>query len=869
MAEPRAEQVARLRLAARLLRVLAPIVPPHCRDEWLEEWRGELWHVAGDPAISRTRFYQILAGALPHALWLRRNEWRLAMLTQDLHFAWRGLRKRPGFAALVIAMLTLGIGAATTMFTVVNSVLLEPLPYAHPEQLVAVNSATERMLHLNVSPLDLIDYRAQTGRYLTLAGYGRGAPAILSGSGEAAQLSTMDVTANYFATLGVAPFLGRTFREDEERGADAVILSYRLWQSQFGGDRNIVGRTITLDGRPTDVLGVMSASLDRTLAVDLFRPFNLASPHSSVRAYHTLPVIGRLKPGVTIEQASQAMHIVATHLAEGYPEDAGVTVSLRPYQEVLTGGINRILLPLFGAVGLVLLIACGNAGSLLLGRAAGRQAEITTRIALGATASDLARLLLTESLLLSVSGGVLGVACAVASVRLIRGTSAALLPRFGELGVNVPVLTFATLIAVGAGLAFGAAPALHAVNRSFGRSPHDRHRVRTGTLRDAIVAGQVALSLVLLVGASLMLRSLAQLRAVDHGFQADGVITAAVALPIPRYTFPSQARFWDDALRNIRLLPGVRDAAGSIRIATATNGGDGPYWAEGHAPANDAGAMSQMAQRSVISDHYFATLKIPLLDGTTFDDPANQHDDGVIINQHMASHLFPGERAVGRHFIAAFGPPTALTVVGVVGDTRTATGPLDVMYFPAPQMFGFLGNLSLTVRSDGDPTALVPAIRSVIRRLDPELPLTDVQTMTAAIEQYFAVPRSITSALTAFALTALLLALIGVYAALAQIVALRTRELGLRAAVGAQRQQLFALVLRRGMMVIMIGIAIGTMGAFATTRLIQSWLFHVQPTDPRIFGATVVAVAAAGLLACLLPARRATRIDPNAALRAE
>lgn len=871
MADPTAVRTQRrFDAARRILRCLALVAPSHCRTEWRREWEGELWQYLAESRSTAAGLSWRLAGALPHALWLRRNEWRLAMLLQDLSYSWRGMRKRPAFAVLVVGMLALGIGATTAMFTIVNSVLLEPLPYPEADRLVAVNGVTDKLPNLNISPLDLIDYRAQNGAFASLAGYSGAPPAVISGDGEAIQETVMAVTANYFATLGIVPFLGRAFDEDEEGGADRVILSYQLWQSRFGGDRNIVGKTITLDDHPTDVVGVMPQVLDRTLGVALFQPFNFRSPHSSVRTWHTLPVIGRLKPGVTIAQATVAMNTVARRLAENYPEDATVRVRLRPFGDVAMGGWTRVLFPLLGAVALVLLIACGNAASLLLGRAASRGQEVTTRIALGATRSDLVRLLLAESLLLSTAGGVLGVGLTFGCIRLVRGMTPGVLPRGGEVAVDARVLVFAIAVATGTGLLFSLAPVLHIVSRAFGRSPNATAGRVGGRIRDFVVGAQVALSLVLLVGAGLMLRSLSELRAVDHGFQAAGVLTAQLSLPTPRYSYVAQGQFWDDFLRDVRAIPGVRDAAGAIRLATATAGGNGPFWAEGHAPINDAAAMTQTAQRNVISDHYFATMRIPLLDGASFDDPANRPSDGVIINQHIAENLFPGERAVGRHVIAAFGPPTPLLVVGVVGDVRSPlTGPLDVMYFPATQMAGFLGHMALTVRTDGAPAGVISSLRRALRSLDRGVPLTDIRTMGDAIERDFALPRSITVILATFAVVALLLALIGIYGALAYMVALRTRELGIRAALGAQRRQLFAMVVRRGMTVIAVGIVVGVAGAFVATKIIQGWLYHVKPTDPRVFGVTVLALAAAGFLACIGPARRATRADPNAALRAE
>jgi putative ABC transport system permease protein len=859
----------RLRAASRVLRCLSWLVPRHRRDEWLREWEGEVSHYLAAAGSTGGGLARRLAGALPHALWLRRAEWRLAMLMQDATYAWRGIRKRPAFAALVIGMLALGIGTTTAMFTIVNSVLLEPLPYPEPDRLVVINGTTDKIPYLGVSAPDLIDYRAQNSVFTSLAGSSGADPAVLSGQGEAAQVTVMEVTANYFTTLGVTPFLGRAFLEGEESGAERVILSYQLWQSRFGADRSIIGRSIILDGRPTDVVGVMPHLLDNTLAVELFRPFNFRSGHSSVRAWHTLSAIGRLKEGIAIPQATVAMNMVATRLEQSYPEDAAVRVRLRPYQEAAMGGVGRVLFPLFGAVGLVLLIACGNAASLLLGRAAARGAEITTRIALGATRTDLTRLLLTESLMLSVTAGVLGAAFTFIAIHLVRGMPPRMLPRIGEVTVDIRVLVFTMAVAVSTGLVFGAAPVLHIVSRAFGRSPNATHGRSSGRLRDLVVATQVALSLVLLVGAGLMLRSLEELRASVRGFEANGVLTATVSLPTPRYNAATQVRFWDDFLHDLRGIPDVRDASGAMRLATALSGGNGPFWAEGHAPVNDAAAMTQMAQRNVISDRYFETMRIPIVDGTSFDDPADRRQDGVIINRHIADRLFPGQRAVGKRLIAAFGPPVPLQVVGVVGDVLSPIGPIDVMYFPASQMPGFLDRMTLTVRTDGDPARLVPAIRRVLATRDRELPLTNIRTMTEAIEQDFAVPRSISTILTVFAVLALMLALIGVYGALAHMVALRTRELGIRAALGAQRTQLFAMIIRRGMTVVTIGILLGTAAAFAATKVIQSLLYHVKPTDPRVFVLTVATLAVAGLLACVVPARRATRVDPNTALRAE
>ena len=800
------------------------------------------------------------------------------MLLQDLRYAVRSATRRPGFSLLVVGTLALGIGANSAMFTVVNSVLLRPLPFPRSEELVSVFAGANRTPQGPLSPPDFVDYRARNTVFASLAARTRFGTATLSGDGDPERVSGAFVTTNYFTTLGIAPFIGRAFLPEEEagEGATVAVLSYGLWQRRFAGDRTIIGRAITVDGRPVTVVGVMPPVLDRTLDVQLWRPVGFGSQGMQVRRFHFLGVIGRLKPGVSLSTANAQLDGIARQLEAAYPEDKDWRVAARDYQEDLVGSSRTGLLILLGAVGLVLLIACGNVASLMLARATARQSEIAIRTALGAARGRLVRQLLTESLLLGAAAGLVGLALALALLRGTRVLSAAILPRVAEVQLDGTALAFTLVLSLATGIIFGLAPALHAVRGGLAAAMGAGARSSTSRggarLRDTLVVAQVALSVTLLMGAGLLLRSLWQLEHVTLGFDPARVLSAEIVLPQSESRTPDATlAFWDRFMERLRATPGVVAAAGTT-LLPMDGGGDTYYYVEGQTPATPSDRRN--ATLSTVTESYFATMRIPVIAGREI-----QHADGgdappvVVINEGMARRLFRGERALGHRLVVDLGRPVVAEIVGVVGDVRiygpTNEAP-DVMYL-SRRLRGAWGQgyFRPVVRTAGNPEALIGAMRTALRELDPTVPLAKPRPMEWVVGDAVALERLRARVLAGFAGTALLLALIGLYGVLSYAVAQRRREMGIRIALGAREHAVFGLVLRRGMTLVIAGLLIGVVASLGATRLVASLLFDVGRTDPAVFGTATAALFLAGLSACVLPAWRAMRVDPAVALRQE
>jgi putative ABC transport system permease protein len=871
----------RFRVACGWVALWRWLVPSARRDDWRREWEGELWHRlaaverhTGRPG-SALDLAARLSGVVPHAFRLRRNQWRLDMIAHDLLFAWRTMLRRPGFALLVTGTLGLGIAANTAMFSVVNAVLVRPLPYPDPDRLVFMYGSFDRNPQAAMSAPDFEDYRSRTRTMSSFAARTMGDLAVLTSDGPPERVDASRVSAAFFPTLGVKPLYGRLFRPDEERGGghDVAILSYGLWQRRFGGDPAVVGRTTLVGGRATQIIGVLPRQIDQSLDFDLWQPLELGGPETTVRRFHSLRGLGRLRPGVTLAEAQADFDVVARQLASTYPENEGWHLALVPYREVVVGPLGRALVILLAAVGLVLLIACGNVANLLLSRAAGRQGEIVIRTALGASRHRLVRQLLTESLLLAVTGGVLGLALATVLVRAIRVATSGILPRLADVAIDPAVLGFTAVISLLTGIVFGLAPALHtarsdmtAVLASLGRGSGRGLRGR-----DLLVALQVALSMVLLVGSGLLVRSLIRLGDVETGFDPAGVFTANVYLP--RGSYPdhaAQSRFWSALADRLRTLPGVSAAAVTTRIPMV-GGGDTYFWPEDRPPATPNDRSTAMVVS--VSDDYFRTLAIPLVAGRFFGPPERAGGPGaVIINRGMAAHLFPDGSPIGRRLVTDFGSEFPATIVGVVGDVRSygPAGPApDVLYFSGSQPAGFgLAYLNAVVKTDGDPSRLAAPVRAAVAEIDPNLALAAERTMADVVGAATSAQRFSARLLAAFAIAAVLLAVIGLYGALAYAVAQRSREIGIRLALGADRRTVFGMVVRRGLAVVGAGVVVGTAGALGASRLLESQLFQVRPTDPLVYGVVVVTLVVAGAVAAVVPARRATRVDPLVALRA-
>ena len=874
-----------------LLHLAAWIVPRARRPEWRDEWLAEIYHRL--LALDRAGLLQIQArrdllirtiGALPHALWVRHSEWRLDMLLQDLVYALRVNWKRPAFSLLVIATLGIGVGANSAMFSIVNAVLIRPLPFPQAEQLIYAFGAFKGGNQASISPPEFLDYRAQNRAFSSFAARTPFGTAVLSSGNDPERVTAPWVTANFFSTLGVKPLLGRAFLPEEEEGNShkVVVLSYGIWQRRFASDQRVIGTTTSIDGQPHTIVGVMPPVLEAVLPDQIWLPVPFHTDETSVRRFHMLRGIGRLRPGVTLAQAQSDLDAVAKRLEALYPESASWHLRLVTYQELIVGNSASLLLLLLGAVALVLLVACGNVASLMLARATSRQSEIAVRTALGASRTHIVRQLLTESVLLGVAAGALGLILSVVLVRGVHAFAADLLPRVAEVHVDATAIAFTMAIALLTGIVFGLVPALHAARqdvavamRSVGRSSTSAsHALR---LRDALVVGQVALSLVLLVGAGLLIRSLWLVQRVEPGFEPRGLLTAQISLPNDRYTTKAATeRFWTIFLDRVQAIPGVENVATTSMLPLA-GGGDTYYYVDGQPPASDADKRT--AQVNVSSDDYFKTMRIPIVEGRALgaaDRTLGVDTLGygtVVISNDMAKRLFPKGGAVGSRLVIDVGMPLRATIVGVAGDVH-AFGQVvqapDILYLSTHQLTRFRDGrfMSLAVRARDGVQVAVP-IRDVLRGMEPSVPLANVATMDQLLVNSRATSAFRTRLLAAFAGIALLLAVVGLYAVLAFAVTQRTREIGVRVALGARAREVFALIVRWGMTLVTVGIILGLIGAAAAGRLIQGMLFEVSPLDPLVFVLVIALLALGGLAACVIPARRATRISPMAALREE
>ena len=799
------------------------------------------------------------------------------MLLHDLRYAVRTLVKRPAFTTVVILTLAVGIGANSAMFSIVNSVLIRPLPYPDAERLMFIYGAFRGGDEAAISPPDFLDYRERNTVFSSMAARSFIGEAVLTGGEEPERVSAAFITANFFATLGVPPLLGRAFSPEEERGDghDVAIIAYGLWQRRFAGDPRVLGQEIQVDGRRHTIVGVTPALLDRTLDVQLWRPIAFGTGETSVRRFHFLRGLGRLQTGVTRAAAQRQLDDIARALERAYPENESWKLRLVPYKDMLLGDVGRALLVLLGAVGLVLLIACANVASLIMARGIARRGEIAVRTALGASRMSLVRQLLTESLTLGLAAGTLGLALGLALLKGVRTMSARMLPRLAEIEMDGTALAFTIVLSLLTSVVFGLVPALHVARddlgasvRSLGRSTGDRRGLR---LRDAMVVGQVALSVVLLVSAGLLVRSLWSMQRVEPGFEARELLTAQIALPRTRYeSRESHRRFWTAFLERVAAVPGVELAAGTTMLPLV-GAGDTYYYVEKRPPATDADRMN--AQINIVTDEYFRTMRIPVVTGRTFGAEDRGGAPAVVINRTLANRLFPGASAVGERLVVDFGEPFVGTIVGVVGDVRAfgpRADPPDILYFTNQQAAGFgSGYMSLVVRARHDAASLTSPLRATLRELDPDVPLADARTMDQLLWDSVSDAAFRARLLGGFAAVALALAVVGLYGILAYSVTQRTREMGIRLALGARSREVFGMIVRRGMWMVGAGIALGIPAALGATRLLDQLLFEVGTTDLGVYAVVTAALGVAGLAACIVPARRATRVDPLVALREE
>ena len=799
-------------------------------------------------------------------------------LLQDIRYGIRGLFKRPGFTAVAVITLALGIGANSAMFSAVNAVLLRPLSFPESERIVLVVGVNPQqgITDSNLSVPDFADWQNQNQVFEQMAGFVTGG-SLLVNNEETERVRGTSATADFFPLFKTKAMLGRALQPDDAQKGhdDVVVLSYGLWQRRFGSDPGVVGSKVKVSGETVTVDGVMPPGFDYPAQSELWVPFPIDAA-AERRDNRYVEVITRLKSGVTIAQAKAQLDTINQRLSQTYREtNSGWTVRLTTLQDSLVGRTRSSLILLLGAVAFVLLIACANVANLLLARATARQKEIAVRTALGASRFRVIRQLLTESLLLSIAGGAIGLLLSLWLTKLLISVSPPNSPRFDEIRPDTRVFLFTLGLAVLTGLVFGLAPALQASRINLNERLKEGGRMGGGSshnrVRSMMMVSEVALSFVLLVGAGLLIKSFIRLREVSPGFNSANVLSVRVSLPSAK--FPKgqpRVQMLRQVVEHIRSLPGVQSAGAVLSLPL---GGDTfnvgrSYIREGRpaTPEESANAAYLAA-----TPDYFHAVQIPLVAGRAFtDQDTEQTPKVVIVNESMARQLWPGESPVGKRITIWRDETFPREIVGVVGDTKPS---LDAeagsqMYVPYAQDSNWSG-MSLVIRTNGDPAASTAAVRSEIRSLDKGIPVFNVKTMDEVLSLSVGPRRTPMLLLSAFAGVALLLAMIGIYGVTAYHVTQRTQEIGIRMALGAQMRDVVSLVLKGGMTLAFIGIGLGLVGSFALTRLMSSLLFGVQPTDLGTFALVSASLLVTALIACYLPARKATKVDPLVALRYE
>ena len=804
-------------------------------------------------------------------------------LIKDIHFGIRAMLKHWGFTAVAVITLALGIGGSTAIFTVVNAALLRGLPYKSPERLYHLFESTpqKEFAQREFSYPDYQDYQ-QNQVCEGIAAY-TGGGVIMSGRGEPERLFAPAVTANFFPVLGIEPLIGRTFQPGEDKPGTPLVtvLTYGLWQRSFGGDRNIIGQSLTLNGSSYTVVGVLPPTFQFAFRpADLWLPYQPTQAQLTRRFLHGTNLIGRLKPGVTAEQAQKELSVIAGRIEqENKQSHAGTGLKLIPLQETVVGQVKPILLVLLAAVGFVLLIACANVASLLLTRSLSRQKEVSIRAALGASRGRVIRQLLTESILLSLVGGTAGLLVAywgvAALVKALPAAQLAALPFLNSLHIDKRILLFSFGLSLLTGMVFGLAPAiqssrldLNEVLKEGGRnmSAGAGHRIRS-----ALVVTEIALAVVLLVGAGLMMKSLRRLLQANVGFRTENLLTMTVIAPAGKYTDANrQSDFNQQLTESVRSLPGV-SGVGTVNILPLQPGNTTRFNVEGDA-IPPPGQETESNIRT-INESYFQTLGVPLLAGRMFDQRDRADSPPVvIIGKTLADKVFAGRDPIGRRLVYTGVPAPPIQVIGVVGDVKI-TG-LDqalkpVLYYPFRQSASVAANL--VVRTNADPTALAGAIRNEVRTLEPDVAIINVNAMEQLINQSPAafLRRFPALLISIFAGVALLLSSIGIYGVVSYSVSQQTHHIGVRMALGAQASDILKMVLKQGLVLAFAGVGIGVLAAFGLTRLLSSLLYEVGANDPGTFAGVTGALFVVALLACYIPARRATKVDPLVALRYE
>jgi predicted permease len=811
-------------------------------------------------------------------------------MVKELRYAVRALLKRPGFSLIAVLTLALGIGANTAIFSVVNATLLRPLPFKDPDRVVILWGVLPKLnaYTLPNSAPNFLEQKARSQTFERLAVF-RSWSWQLTGGSEPELLRGARVSAEFFDAVGAGPILGRTFtpEEDVENHALVAVISHGLWQRHFGGHRDVIGKTISLTGQNATVIGVMPEGfqfpgganmipgLQFALQNDVWIPIRFTQQERERQGNLNLATIGRLKPGVSVAQAETEINAIEKELPLG---TIGFTFSALPLHQQMVGTIRKPLLVLLATVALVLLIACANIANLLLARATSRQKEIAIRAALGASRRRIIGQLLTESLLLSVAGGAIGLLLAIWGNSLLVSLIPRDVPRISEVGIDPRILLFTLAISIVTGLIFGLVPALQASRFDLNQSLKDGVRGTSGgtshnRLRGLLVVSEVAMALVLLIGAALLMKSFVRLLDVKPGFNPEQVLTLEVQLPNvapSRYERrEEQAAFFQQLMTRLQALPGVENAGGvlSLPLSGASEGTD--LILEGQESA-DANGKRPNADYTIVTPEYFTTLQIPLLQGRYFtaQDKA-EAPLAIIVNDTLAARVWPGENPLGKRFRVGF-EEKQREVVGVVGTIKQTT--LDsearsAMYLPHLQ--SPTPGLTLLVRTRGEPLSMAAAVRQEVRALDKDVPVTQVQTMEKVLGASVAQPRFSMLLVGLFAVLALVLSAVGIYGVMAYAVSRRAHEIGVRMALGAGANQVLKLVIKDGMTLAFAGIAVGLLGAFALTRLMASLLFGIGAKDPLTFVSVAAFLAFVAFIACYIPARRATKVDPLIALRNE
>jgi predicted permease len=816
----------------------------------------------------------------------------LDTLAKDLRYAFRGMQRSPGFAIVVVLVLAIGIGANTSLFSIINAVLLRPLPYPESERLVWVGETRADLPFSSTNPgavsyLNFVDWRTQQTVFERMGAYqpSGGSPAAFVIGGEPVRMEAQRMSADVFAALKVTPVMGRVFTNDEDRTGGVgrvVVLSYETWQERFGG-MPVVGQSVSMNGFAYTILGVMPPGFSFPYrGVEAWLPLGgiPAPPRASHRGHagENAGVVARLKPGVTLEQARAEMAAIVARLEQAYPDaNKGWTARVEPLMNVVVGDAGRPLWILFGAVGLLLVIACTNVANILMARASVRQQEMGVRAALGASRGRLVQQLLVEGLVLSCMGTVLGLLLAGGSLAVFGVLAAHAIPRAAEIRLDASAVAFAAALAALTGIVFGLAPAW----MSTGKAVHESLQAAggrsaagdSGRIRQALIVAEVALTLLLLIGAGLLLRSFQRLQSVEQGFNSEHVLTFDVTLPGVKYRTPElQSRFFESLIEKLRALPRVEEAGITSRVPLKHKSGemvpDLPYAVEGQ--VKPPGSPPDVMEAIVASPGYFRALGIQLRRGRLFTEQDGPDvDNVVIVDDAFARRHWPGEDPIGRRIRLAMGSKKPLTVVGVVSRVKLRSlGERDGFvqaYLPARQRPDI--KASVILKSRLTPAAVAASIRDQVRSLDAAQPIHNLRTVSDIRDDSLATERLNLSVLGVFALVALSLSVVGLYGVLAYSVARRRREIGVRTALGAQSRDVLNLVVGEGMRLTSLGVVLGIVGAFGLTRWLSSLLFEIKPLDPVTFSAVSLLLLAVALIACWIPARRAVRIDPIQALR--